>query len=89
MSATLQTVSSTREEYIAVIEGLKATTAPETKKGAKMSKLETFHINLIATLESRVEAIDTELVVSSFLFLLFVVLGRNTPNCDPISFEMI
>ena len=89
MSATLQTVSSTREEYIAVIEGLKAETPPETKKGAKKSKLETFHINLIATLESRVEAIDTELVVSSFLFLLFAVLGRNTPNCDPISFEMI
>ncbi|KAJ7492443.1 hypothetical protein FB451DRAFT_1218323 [Mycena latifolia] len=62
MTATFQTVASTREEYMAVIEELKASAPPELKKGEKRSKLEQSHINLIATLESRIDAIDAELV---------------------------
>ncbi|KAF7347682.1 hypothetical protein MVEN_01525300 [Mycena venus] len=62
MTATFQTVSSTREEYLAVIEELKASAPPELKKGEKRTKMETSHINLIKTLEDRIEAIDTELV---------------------------
>ncbi|KAJ7925964.1 hypothetical protein B0H13DRAFT_1974060 [Mycena leptocephala] len=61
MSATFQTISSTREEYLAVIEELKASAPPELKKGEKRSKLEQSHITLIGTLEGRVEAIDAEL----------------------------
>lgn len=64
ITATFQTVSSTREEYLAVIEDLKAATPPEPKKGDKRSKMHQSHLNLIDTLESRIEAIDAELVVS-------------------------
>jgi hypothetical protein len=67
MSATFQTISSTREEYLAVIEELKASAPPELKKGEKRSKLEQSHITLIGTLEGRVEAIDAELTVSFLL----------------------
>ncbi|KAJ6621174.1 hypothetical protein B0H10DRAFT_2163282 [Mycena sp. CBHHK59/15] len=61
MTATFQTVASTREEYLAVIEQLKASAPPELKKGEKRLKLETSHLTLIATLEGRIEAIDAEL----------------------------
>lgn len=61
-TATFQTISSTREEYVAVIENLKATAPPELKKKQKRSKLEQAHLALIATLENRIETIDAELV---------------------------
>ncbi|KAJ6575302.1 hypothetical protein B0H19DRAFT_1128095 [Mycena capillaripes] len=61
MAATFQTISSTREEYLGVIEELKTSAPPELKKGEKRSKMEQSHINLISTLEGRIEAIDTEL----------------------------
>jgi hypothetical protein len=64
ITATFSTVSSTRDEYIAVIEDLKASAPGELKKGEKRSKLDQGHIALINTLESRIEAIDTELAVS-------------------------
>ncbi|KAJ7110032.1 hypothetical protein C8R44DRAFT_270447 [Mycena epipterygia] len=61
MTATFQTIASTREEYVGVVEELKASAPAELKKGEKRSKLDQSHINLIAALESRFEAIDIEL----------------------------
>lgn len=65
ITATFQTVSSTREEYLSLIDDLKASASGELKKGEKRSKLEQAHIALITTLEGRLEAIDAELTVSS------------------------
>ncbi|KAJ7207383.1 hypothetical protein B0H12DRAFT_1034470 [Mycena haematopus] len=62
MTATFQTVASTREEYLGVIDELKASAPPELKKGEKRTKMEQSHLTLIETLEGRIEAIDTELV---------------------------
>jgi hypothetical protein len=73
ITATFQTISSTREEYIATIENLKAMAPPaELKKGQKRSKLEQAHLHLIAALEARIESIDAELVVSGHLKSLHV-----------------
>ncbi|KAF9486290.1 hypothetical protein BDN70DRAFT_869765 [Pholiota conissans] len=61
MTATFQTISSTREEYLQIIEDLKAIAPKEIKKGQKRTKLEACHIALIKDLEGRIEAIDSEL----------------------------
>lgn len=61
ITATFHTISSTREEYIATIESLKASAPPEPKKGQKRTKLEQSHIALIASLGKRIEVIDAEL----------------------------
>ncbi|KDR85452.1 hypothetical protein GALMADRAFT_218548 [Galerina marginata CBS 339.88] len=61
MTATVQAIASTREEYLAAIESLKASAASEPKKGRKRTKFENGHIALIAALEARIEAIDVEL----------------------------
>ena len=58
VTSTFQAVSSTREEYIALIEKLKASASPKPKL-----KVEFAHQNLIAVLEGRLEVIDKELVV--------------------------
>ncbi|KAH0838016.1 hypothetical protein J3R83DRAFT_6256 [Lanmaoa asiatica] len=57
ITATFQTISSTREEYLAVIESLRAT-APQN---GKKSKIEQAHLALIEALESRVDVISAEL----------------------------
>jgi hypothetical protein len=59
VTSTFQTVSSTREEYVTLIEKLK-TSAPIKPK----LKVERAHQNLITALEGRLEAIDKELTVS-------------------------
>jgi len=59
VTSTFQTVSSTREEYVALIWELKAS-APIKPK----SKVEFAHQNLISALEGRLEAIDKEFTVS-------------------------
>jgi hypothetical protein len=59
VTSTFQTVSSTREEYVALIGKLKAS-APTKPK----SKVEFAHQNLILALEGRLEAIDKESTVS-------------------------
>ncbi|KAJ7446470.1 hypothetical protein B0H11DRAFT_2084887 [Mycena galericulata] len=61
MTATFQTVASTREEYLLVLEELKASSPPELKKGEKRSKMEQSHLNLVTVLDGRLEAIDAEL----------------------------
>ncbi|KAF8846030.1 hypothetical protein BDN67DRAFT_918061 [Paxillus ammoniavirescens] len=57
ITATFHTVSSTRQEYLAVIENLKAI-AP---KGDKKNKIEQAHLSLIEALENRINVIDAEL----------------------------
>jgi len=57
-------VSSTKEEYLAVIEELKTTAPGDLKKGEKRTRLEQGHFALISVLEGRIEAIDRELLVS-------------------------
>ncbi|TFK77353.1 hypothetical protein BDN72DRAFT_784428 [Pluteus cervinus] len=61
ITATFQTVASTREEYITTIEQLKSSAPPALKKGQKRTRLELAHLALISDLELRVEAIDAEL----------------------------
>ncbi|KAF8078881.1 hypothetical protein FPV67DRAFT_1466742 [Lyophyllum atratum] len=62
ITATFQTVSSTKEEYLHLIEELKASAPPDLKKGQKRTRLEHAHLCLIAALENRIEAIDAEIV---------------------------
>ncbi|KAJ8084449.1 hypothetical protein PM082_003219 [Marasmius tenuissimus] len=62
ITATLQTISSTREEYVSVIEQLKANAPPPAKTKKKRPKPEIAHEQLIKSLEERLEDIDKELV---------------------------
>ncbi len=55
-----------------ILESLKEIAPRELKKGERRSKLEQNHIALVAALEARIPAIDTELAVSIFLCILFV-----------------
>jgi hypothetical protein len=65
VTATFESISSTREEYLAIIERLKNVAPPPDKKGRKrLQKLEQSHQALIKALEDRLEAIDIELAVS-------------------------
>ena len=64
VTSTFQTVSSTREEYVALIGELKAS-APTKPK----SKVEFAHQNLILALEARLEAIDKESTVSFLQYI--------------------
>lgn len=64
MAASFQSISSTREEYIATIESLKAIAPTEPKANEKRSKIEQGHLALIKALEERIEAIDLEIAVS-------------------------
>lgn len=63
LSASFKAVSSTREEYLAVIENLKST-LPPTKKGQKRPKNDLLQASLIESLEVRVDTIEQELTVS-------------------------
>ncbi|KAF8506753.1 hypothetical protein F5888DRAFT_1644995 [Russula emetica] len=56
VTSTFQTVSSTREEYVALIGNLKASAPTKPKL-----KVDFAHQNLILVLEGRLEAIDKEL----------------------------
>jgi len=87
ITATFHTISSTREEYIATIDSLKASAPPEPKKGQKRTKLEQSHLALIAALEKRIEAIDGELNVSNSLTILraedLLLLRLRNVFCPP------
>ncbi|KAF7981102.1 hypothetical protein HWV62_34811 [Athelia sp. TMB] len=62
MAATFESVASTREDYIATIEGIKAA-GPSTdgKSSGKHTKVEQNHLALVKALEDRIEAIDHEI----------------------------
>ncbi|KAG1828108.1 hypothetical protein EV424DRAFT_1387217 [Suillus variegatus] len=57
ITATFQTVSSTRAEYISVIEKLKAS----SPQGDRKNKLEQAHTALVKALESRIDLVDADL----------------------------
>jgi hypothetical protein len=58
VTSTIQTVSSTRDQYVALIDKLKASASKKPKL-----KTEIAHQNLISILEGRIEVIDKELAV--------------------------
>ncbi|KXN88772.1 hypothetical protein AN958_06640 [Leucoagaricus sp. SymC.cos] len=60
LNASFKAVSSTREEYLQVIENLKAS-LPEPKQGKKRTRNEQFHMELTVGLEERIEKIDLHL----------------------------
>ncbi|KAG1795775.1 uncharacterized protein HD556DRAFT_1364090 [Suillus plorans] len=57
ITATFQAVSSTRAEYISVIEKLKAS----SPQGDRKNKLEQAHTALVKALESRIDLVDADL----------------------------
>jgi hypothetical protein len=71
MAATFQTISSTREEYVATIESIKASAPAESKTNEKRSKAELNHMALVKALEDRMEAIDNEISVSTYFSVQF------------------
>jgi hypothetical protein len=75
VTATFQTISSTREEYVATIESLKASSSTG-KGGEKKSKTEANHLELIKLLEDRLEKIDLELAVSPNLFIAATIIPQ-------------
>lgn len=82
ITATFQSVCSTREDYTLIIERLKVSAPRELRKGEKRTKLELAHLALIVALEGRIEVIDAELAVSVFQVLVarFCMLPRaETP----------
>ena len=85
ITATFHTISSTREEYIATIEDLKASAPPERKKGQKRTKPEQSHLALIAALEKRIEVVDAELNVSNYFAVHrawdLLVSAKRIPTC--------
>lgn len=74
MTATFQKISTTREEYVSVLENLKAEAPAPLKKGKKLSKPQQQHLALIDALEARIEVIDAELAVSNSFP---AVIGQN------------
>ena len=78
ITATFQTISSTREEYLTVIEELKKEAPGPLKKGEKRSRLDQAHLTLIESLENRIGAIDAEIAVSCFLHVsLLLCIARG------------
>lgn len=76
ITATFKTISSTREEYVAIIDRLRAS-APKLKEGQRGTKIELAHCTLLNDLETRLEAIDAELTVSPHSLSCFGVLGQR------------
>ncbi|KAH9944232.1 uncharacterized protein BXZ73DRAFT_87172 [Epithele typhae] len=62
ISATFQTVSSSRDEFMAFLETVKETASSEPKFGERRSKLEIAHSALLKALQERIEVIDSELM---------------------------
>lgn len=60
VTATFTKVSSTKEEYLKVIEDLKDNSPSPPKSGAKRPKTDAAHFALIKQLESRIELVDQE-----------------------------
>ncbi|KAF7307092.1 hypothetical protein MIND_00502500 [Mycena indigotica] len=61
VTATFHMVTTTLDEYKAIIKKLQDAIPPHGK-GEKRPKMEKYHLHLIQTLESRTEAIEAELV---------------------------
>ncbi|KAI0778361.1 hypothetical protein BD413DRAFT_508647 [Trametes elegans] len=61
ITATFQTIASTRDEYIAIVEKVKEGAPAEPKPGERKSKLEIAHLALLKALQDRIEIIDSEI----------------------------
>ncbi|KAF8581653.1 hypothetical protein K439DRAFT_1635982 [Ramaria rubella] len=61
VTATFVKISSTKDEYLGVIEDLKNNAPPPAKDGEKRSKTDAAHLALIKILEDRVDDVDSEL----------------------------
>ena len=77
-TATFQTISSSREEYVGLIERLKQIAPAEAKSGERRSKVEIQHLALVKALDERLPAIDAEIAVSQISPLFSVT---NKPTC--------
>jgi hypothetical protein len=66
---------------VALISKLREEAPPEPKKRQKRPKHEQAHVDLIETLEGRIEAIDTELAASSFVAMRWSL--QLTPSLLP------
>ena len=64
ITATFQAITSSREEYVAFLEQMKAAAPSEPKAGEKRSKIEQGHLTLVKALEERLSDIDAEIAVS-------------------------
>ena len=95
LTASFKAVSSTREEYLAVIDYLKAILP--VSKGKKRPKNEQNHADLIHKLEQRVDTIDQELnvsllilcAISSFLPLIIRTILINSQTTFPSALRSI
>lgn len=74
LSSSFKAISTTQEEYTAVVENLKST-LPPLKKGQRRPRNDGLQLTLIENLEKRVEEIDHELAVSS---------NSSFPSCSPV-----
>ena len=70
VTSEFKSVAHTRDEYVKVIEDLKARAPEKTKR---LNKFEAAHNALISTLEMRLETIDAELAVSIVPFASFYI----------------
>ncbi|KIP05348.1 hypothetical protein PHLGIDRAFT_30978 [Phlebiopsis gigantea 11061_1 CR5-6] len=61
ITSTFQALSSTRDEYLALIDKLKESSPSQAKAGERKSKIETNHLLLLQVLEDRIPAIDAEI----------------------------
>lgn len=82
ITATFQTIASTREEFITILERVKVGAPSEPKAGERKSKLETAHLALLKALQDRVEIIDNELAVSFRLFIEISDIWCHAPRSD-------
>jgi len=95
LTASFKAVSSTREEYLAVIDHLKAILP--VSKGKKRPKNEQNHADLIHKLEQRVDTIDQELnvsplilcAISSFLPLIIRTIFINLQTTFPSALRSV
>ncbi|TFY80030.1 hypothetical protein EWM64_g3985 [Hericium alpestre] len=61
ITSTFQSMTSTRDEYVALLQVTKEDSAPEPKEGEKRTRPELAHIALVKVMEARLEVIDNEL----------------------------
>lgn len=64
ITAAFQSISSTRDEYMAFVEQIRSAAPVEAKEGERRSKPEQAHLALLKVLQDRIEAIDAEIAVS-------------------------
>lgn len=82
VTSTIQAVSSTRDEYVGLIEKLKASATRKPKL-----KTEFAHQNLVSVLEGRLEVIDKELAVRFNCASRLLVVARHFCTASLLSYR--